>query len=117
MSIKYKYEPSTYYTDNRIDVFANGVPIGTLQSTKAAPEQLDWIPDDRVHNIKFQFRNEETFIAVVKELKRYKDENGYKYLGIWSLNHGYVESISKNWLEKAGFKKLPGTHPECMYLE
>lgn len=117
MRIQYRYEPSSYYKDNRIEIYANEALIGTLSSMTVAPEQLIWNPDDRVYNVKFQFRNEETFISVVEELKRYKNENGYKYLTIWSYNRGYAELIDKDLLEKAGFKHIPDMHPECMFLE
>lgn len=117
MGIQFRYEPSSRYTDNRIEVFANEAPIGTLSSMAVAPEQLTWYPDDKVYNVKFQFRNEDTFLSVVAELKRYKNEHGYKYLTIWTYNHGYAELINKALLEKAGFKNLPDMHPACMFLE
>lgn len=117
MGIQFRYEPSTRYTDNRIEVYANEAPIGTLLSIAVAPEQLTWYPDNRVYNVKFQFRNEDTFLSVVEELKRYKNENGYKYLTIWTYNQGYAELIDREWLEKAGFKNIPDTNPACMFLE
>lgn len=117
MGIQFRYERSTRYTDNRIEVYANEASIGTLSSIAVTPEQLNWSPDDRVYNVKFQFRNEDTFLAVVDELKRYKNENGYKYLTIWTYNYGYAELIDKRLLEKAGFKHLPDMHPACMFLE
>ena len=55
--------------------------------------------------------------SVVKELKRYKDEHGYKYLTIWSLNNGYAEQLDKELLEKAGFRHISDMHPACMFLE
>lgn len=117
MGIQFKFEPCTRYTDNRIDVYANEANIGTLSCMPVAPEQLIWTPDERVYNVKFQFRNEETFITVVDELRRYKNEQGYKYLTIWTYNNGYASIIDKELLEKAGFKNLPDTHPACMFLE
>lgn len=117
MGIQFKYEPSKRYTDNRIEVYANEATIGTLSSMAVAPEQLTWYPDDGIYNVKFQFRNKDTFLSVVEELKRYKNENGYKYLTIWSYNHGYAELIDKDLLSKAGFKHLPDMHPACMFLE
>lgn len=117
MKIQFRYEPSTRYTDNSIEVYANEAPIGTLSSLVATSEQLCWSPDDRVRNLKFQFRKADTFLSVVEELKRYKNENGYKYLTIWTYNRGYAALIDKEWLEKAGFKNLPGMDPACMFLE
>ena len=78
MEIQFRYKPSERYTDNRIEVYANEAPIGTLSSMAVAPEQLTWYPDDRVYNVKFQFRNEDTLLSVVEELKRYTNENGYQ---------------------------------------
>ena len=117
MEIQFRYEPSIRYTGGEIEVYANDAPIGSLSSFGVTPEQLNWSPDDRVYNIKFQFRNEDTFLSVIKELKRYKDENGYKYLTIWTYNNGYAEQIDKLLLDKAGFKHLPDMHPACMFLE
>ena len=53
MEIQFRYKPSERYTDNRIEVYANEAPIGTLSSMAVAPEQLTWYPDDRVYNVKF----------------------------------------------------------------
>lgn len=117
MSIQFSYEPCERYSDNRIEVHANEASIGTLQSIVAAPDQLTWFPDERVYNVKFQFRNEDTFLAVVEELRRYKNEHGYKYLTIWTYNNGYAAIIDKNLLAKAGFKNIPDMHPACMFLE
>jgi hypothetical protein len=115
MSIQFRYEPCERYTDNRIEVYANEASVGTLKSV--AQEQLAWFPDERVYNVKFQFRNAETFLSVVNELKRYKDEKGYTYLTIWTHNNGYAEIIDKDLLQKAGFKHLPNQHPACMFLQ
>lgn len=98
-------------------MYANDAPIGILESLSAASEQLSWNPDDRVYNVPFQFRNEDTFLSVVSELKRFKDEQGYKYLTIWTYNNGYATQINKNLLEKAGFKNIPDQNPACMFLE
>ena len=117
MEIQFRYEPSKRYTSGYTEVYANDAPIGLLSSMAAAPDQLSWSPDDRVYNVKFQFRNEDTFFSVVKELKRYKDEHGYKYLTIWSLNNGYAEQLDKELLEKAGFRHISDMHPACMFLE
>lgn len=43
MGIQFRYEPSKRYTDNRIEVYANEAPIGTLSSMTVAPEQLTWL--------------------------------------------------------------------------
>ena len=115
--IQFRYEESTHYTDGRIEVYANEAPIGTLSSLPVAQDQLTWHPNDKIHTAKFQFRKEDTFLAVVRELKRYKDENGYKYLTIWAHNYGYAALIDKDILKKAGFKNLPDTNPACMFLE
>lgn len=115
MEIKFKYEKSQRYTDESIEVSANDAPIGILKAYDN--NELMWSPDDRIYNIKFQFRNEETFLKVTQELQRYKDEQGYKYLTIWSYNNGYAEVLDKELLEKAGFRHIPGKHPACMCLE
>ena len=116
MNIKYKYEQSERYSSTGIiEVYANNAPIGILDSE--TNEQLSWSPDDRIYNVKFQFRKEETFLSVVSELKRYKDEHGYKYLTIWTHNNGYAAQIDNKLLEKAGFRYLPNENPACMFLK
>lgn len=117
MNVNLKFEKSNRYTSaDIIEVYANDAPIGILDSVADA-EQLSWSPDDRVDNVAFQFRNADTFLAVVAELRRYKDAHGYKYLTIWSYNNGYIAQLEKGILEKAGFKHLPNTNPACMFLE
>ena len=117
MNINFKYEKSSRCTSKDIiEVYANDAPIGILDSFSDS-EQLNWSPDDRVDNVAFQFRNINTFLAVVAELQRYKDAHGYKYLTIWSYNNGYIAQLEKSILEKAGFKHLPNTNPACMFLE
>lgn len=117
MDIQFRYEKSERYSDERIEVYANKANIGTLSTMAVAPDQLCWSPDTMTYNVKFQFRNEETFMAVVEELKRYKNEHGYKYLTIWTYNEGYASKLDKGMLERAGFKNLPDEHPACMFLE
>lgn len=120
MDIQYRYEPSSRYSSpnsNAVEVYANKTPIGILNSMAVAPEQLSWSPDGRIYNVKFQFRNESTFLSVVSELKRYKDEHGHKYLTIWTYNNGYAAQIDQCLLEKAGFRHLPDQNPACMFLE
>lgn len=117
MDITFHYEKSKKYTNNSIDVYANDANIGNLSTLPVAPEQLCWSPDYDNPNVKFQFRKEDTFLAVVEELRRYKNENNYKYLTIWTYNNGYASEINKELLEKAGFRQLPDRHPACMFLE
>ena len=117
MAIEMRYEPSTRYTDERIEVYANQANVGTLSTMKVAPEQLCWSPDDRTYNVKFQFRNYDTFAAVVENLKQYKNEHGYKYLTIWTYNYGYASVLDREMIEKVGFKNLPDNNPACFFLE
>lgn len=119
MNIQFKYQKSDRYIDDRIEVFANKAQIGTLSCADfmtAAPEQLCWNPD-LTYNVSFQFRNEDTFQAVVEELRRYKNTHGYKYLTICKHNNGYASTLDRGMLERAGFKNLPGTNPAYMFLE
>ena len=117
MGIALKYEPTSQYADNRISVYANDVCVGTLSTSAAVPEQLIWNPDDNVYNIRFQFRNPDTFISIVESLKYYKDEHGYKYLTICDYNNGYVALLDDELLKKAGFKSIPDISSACLFLE
>lgn len=117
MDIQFRYEESERFSDGRIEVYANKAKVGTLSSMAVGPDQLCWSPDIDTYNIKFQFRNEETFKAVVDELRRYKNEHGYKYLTIWTYNEGYASKLDKAMLERAGFRYHPDENPACMFLE
>lgn len=117
MGIELKYEPNSHYTDNRINVYANEVCVGTLSTSPAVPEQLIWNPDDNVYNVRFQFRNPDTFLSIVESLKCYKNKHGYTYLTICDYNNGYMALLDKELLKKAGFKSLPDISSVCMFLE
>jgi hypothetical protein len=117
MGIDIKFEPSSNYIDDRIEVYANDVCIGTLSSSEAMPDQLVWNPNDKVYNIRFQFRNPQTFLSIVHQLKLYKSQHGYKYLTIYNYGTGYVALLDEELLKKAGFEYLPEISSECMFLE
>lgn len=117
MSIQFRYEPTNDYTDGRIEVFANKASIGYLISYMPSPNLLNWLPCDGVYSAKFQFRKEETFMEVVRELRRYKEEKGYEYLTIWTFNNGLAYQLDKDMLNRAGFANIPGNHPACMFLK
>lgn len=117
MGIALKYEPTSQYNDDRINVYANDVCVGTLSTSSAVPEQLIWNPNDKVYNIRFQFRNPDTFISIVESLKHYKNEHGYKYLTICDYINGYVSLLDDELLKKAGFKSIPDISSVCMFLE
>lgn len=116
--INFSYKESEKYTDDAIEVFANDANVGILSSQKNFPGHLMWHPDfEKTYCVRFQFRHEETFLSVVEELKRYKDEHGYKYLTIWAYNGGYASLLDMSLLEKAGFKTLQDMDPNCLFLE
>ena len=117
--IHFSYRNCDRYSDDRVEVFANKAQIGTLSCTDFmtdSPEQLCWNPD-LTYNVKFQFRNEDTFRAVIEELRMYKNKYGYKYLTICKYNNGYASTLDKGMLERAGFKELPDANPAYLYLE
>ena len=114
MAVEMRYEPSKRYTDERMEVYANKANVGTLQ---AMGNQLNCYPDDYTHNVKFQFRNYDTFAAVVEGLRQYKNEQGYKYITIWTYNYGYAAVLDRDMIEKVGFKHLPDNNPACFFLE
>ena len=116
MSIQFKYEQSEKHTDGRIEVFANKASIGYLVSYPAEPKLLNWLPCDGNYDAKFQFRKEETFMEVIGELRRYKNEKGFDYLTIWSYNDGFAAQLGKGMLNRAGFLNIPGNNPACMFL-
>lgn len=117
MGIDIRFEPNSNYIDDRIEVYANDACVGTLSSSDAMPDQLVWNPNDKVYNIRFQFRNTQTFLSVVEQLKLYKSQHGYKYLTIYDYNMGYVALLDEELLKKAGFKHLSDISSECMFLE
>lgn len=118
MFINYRYEETENAgTDGYIKVYANDAPIGVLYGTASSKDLLIWSPDKRVCNVKFQFRNDETFLTVVNELRRYKNEKGFKYLTIWSHKGEYADLLNKELIKKAGFYQLPDAHPACYFVE
>lgn len=117
MQIHFNYKQSTVSQNNYIEVYANDAPIGTLSSTAAASEQLFWSPSDKVYRADFQFRNEDTFLSVVDELKRYKTEHGYRYLTIATFQSEYGDLLDIQLLKKAGFTHIPNKHSSFLFLE
>lgn len=115
MNTKFK-KSNIYASTKTIDVFVNDNCVGILQHMAVAPEQLHWIPDDRVDCTQFPFDDEEAFLMLISDLKKYKNEHGYKYLTIWSHNNGYVARLNTELLQKAGFQHLQDLHPACMIL-
>lgn len=116
--ILFRYEKNEQYTiPGSVEVYANNAPVGILTTIVGDKDNLNWYPDSRVRNVRFQFRNEDTFLSVVAELKRYKNEHGYKYLTIWPYNNGYVSQLSEELLKKAGFKHFEDQPQACMSLE
>lgn len=116
--ILFRYEKSERYTiPGSVEVYANNAPVGILSTIPGDPDNLNWNPDNRVRNVRFQFRNEDTFLSVVAELKRYKNEHGYKYLTIWPYNNGYVSQLDQKLLEKAGFRHFEDQPQACMSIE
>lgn len=116
MFFEYSYEPSSRYKD-KIEFKVNDVLVGLLSSSVHAPDQLNWHPEPMNYYVRFQFRKLETWVTVVEELKRYKDENGYKYLTIWDMNNGYAAELDREFIEKVGFRQLPDHHSACYFLE
>ena len=114
MNIEFTYRESTNWC-NGIDVFANEAPIGIID--EIAHDCLNWHPGMDPDMLRFSLRKEETFSAVVSELRRYKDERGYKYLTIWTYNSGIASLFSRELLERLGFRNLPDCNPACFYLE
>lgn len=115
MNTKFKIS-NIYISTETIDVFVDDTCVGILQHMAVAPEQLQWIPDDRVDCTQFPFDDDETFLILISDFRNYKNEHGYKYLTIWSHNNGFVAQLDEDLLLKAGFRHLPKMHPACMIL-
>lgn len=116
MSIEFSYKLTDKY-DKRAEMFANGALVGSLSTAPANPEILIWMPDPYNPSIRFQFRVESTFNAIIDELKRYKEEHGLKYIAISSYSGGFAAKLDSEMLEKAGFKPLPEHNPNLLFLE
>lgn len=109
-----KFEKADDCIGGLIRVLANRASIGTLFPFE---KWLKWEPDIRNYNVKFQFRNEDTFLEVVNQLKNYKAQQGYKYLVITSIGNGYASQLDKELIRKAGFVSLPNESPDLFFLE
>lgn len=117
MYINFSYEPSIQYIDGRIEVFANGVSVGTVVEYLKSDNRLYWEPIIESRVARFQFRNENTLKSVVEELRRYKNEKGKKYLVISSYNSGFVSFLDEAVLKNIGFHRLQNEDPAFMFLE
>lgn len=95
-------------------VYVNEVSVGDI---KVSGKWLFWTSNPNVRNVKFQFGNENTFFEVVDGLKKYKDDNGLKYLVVSSFDEGYVMKIGKDWIAKAGFFNIYNEDPHYFFLE
>lgn len=108
--IDFRYEEKKYHTI----VFANDAQIGTLFPFN---DFMSWSPNDMFRNVRFQFRKEEIFLEVVKELKRYTKEQGCKYLVVSRSNNGYVTQLGEEMVQRAGFRNLPNNNPDFFFLD
>ena len=102
------------FADNCLAVFANEACVGYVT---AVSDQLLWKKDPYIENPRYQFKNEDIFASVVAELKKYKDEHGYKYLVIDSRRDGYANILDRDLFSSVGFRQLPDNHPSLWYLD
>ena len=108
-----KFTKEDRLTDNPLTVYANDACVGNVI---AAMENLIWNSGGN-YNPKYQFRNEDIFAAVVAELKKYKDEHGFKYLVIDNHSNGFASVLDPVMIRRAGFRQLPDNNPALYFLE
>lgn len=112
--VRFKIAKDERFADDCLAVFANEACVGYVT---AVSDQLLWKKDPYFENPKYQFKDEDIFASVVTELKKYKDEHGYKYLVIDSLRDGYASILDRDLISSVGFRQLPDNHPSLYYLE
>lgn len=117
MLIKFDYKPNTKYAKelNYLDIYANDVPVGTLRPLVGSDE-ISWDPITTYDATRFALRNKEVRMAVAEELKRYKEEHGYKYVYISKGSSGVASLFSDETLLEMGFKYLPDRWNNYLYL-
>ncbi|EGC03375.1 hypothetical protein [Ruminococcus albus] len=101
------------FTNNFLSVYANDACVGNIT---AAFENILWNSMGS-YNPKYQFKDEDIFASVVAELKKYKNEHGYKYLVIDDLRGGFASLLDQKMISRVGFKQLPDNYPSLYYLE
>ena len=112
-----RFDESVRNGSGSIQAFANDAPVGLLVIMGETPEVLYWQRHYKVINVRYQLRNESTFLHVVNGLRQYKDKHGFRYLAVWTTGDGIGANVDPEVLEKAGFKPLANMHPDCLYLE
>lgn len=91
-----------------IDVYANDVLVGYLQSNKDNSKLLEWHPHSDMRYgaggiVRFQFRETEVFTAVVDSLDKYRKEQGYIGLLISTEEGEFGAILEEEKLKRAGF--------------
>ena len=119
MQIKFEYKPNIAYMKelNYIDVFANDVPVGILKPHGIIKDELEWDTWLDYEGTKFALKDIETVKLIVNELKRYKDEHGFKYLCISNHLGGIATFFKEGTLKELGFKRLPEHRDVYLFLE
>lgn len=112
--VRFKIAKDERFADDCLAVFANEACVGYVT---AVSDQLLWKKNPYLENPRYQFKCEDIFASVVAELKKYKDEHGYKYLVIDSLRDGYASILDRDLFSSVGFRQLPDNHPSLWYLD
>lgn len=112
--VKFKVIEDERFPTDSLGVYANDACVGYITPVM---DQLLWKKSFDIDNPRYQFKDEDIFASVVAELKKYKNDHGYKYLVIDSLCEGYASILDHALISRVGFKQLPDNHPSLYYLE
>lgn len=112
--VKFKVIEDERFPSDSFGVYANDACVGYITPVN---NQLLWKKSFDIDNPRYQFKDEGIFASVVAELKKYKNEHGYKYLVIDCLCEGYASILDHALISRVGFKQLPDNHPSLYYLE
>lgn len=116
---KFKKGRKTQTGTLKIGVWVNGADVGKLIQQDDYPDCLFWTPNKNFRHVRFQFRNQDTFVKVIDGIYKYKCKIKIKYLVVGTTGFEYASSLqlSKERFENLGFKSLPFKDDNFLYLE
>lgn len=114
MHVTFDYKKNEKYGKrNVIEIYANDVPMGELETYNYEEgKTLHWFPILEKDALRFALKDEKVTELLIKELVRYKNDNGCIHLSISASRHGIGPLLGEERLLKLGFKPRPDGFPE-----
>jgi hypothetical protein len=102
-----------------IDAFANEANVGHLVEDEKDKTSIIWVSINTLY-VRFQFRNQETFNAVSKNIYDYIKKQGYEKLFItrrYGGENSFVELLNEKQLNEACFYYDDDNRAKMSYRE